>query len=38
MNVIDMGVPVLSIHTPYGVSSKVDVHALYRGFRAFFGG
>ena len=38
MNVIDMGVPVLSIHTPYGVSSKVDVYALYRGFRAFFGG
>jgi aspartyl aminopeptidase len=36
MEVIDFGVPVLSIHTPYSVSSKVDVFDLYRGMRAFF--
>lgn len=36
MEVIDLGVPVLSIHTPYSVSSKVDVYALYRAMRAFF--
>ena len=29
MNVIDFGVPVLSIHTPYAVSAKVDVYNLY---------
>jgi aspartyl aminopeptidase len=37
MEVIDVGVPVLSIHTPYSVSSKVDVYHLYRAMRAFFG-
>jgi len=37
MEVIDFGVPVLSIHTPYSVSSKVDVYNLYRAMRAFFG-
>ncbi len=36
MEVIDLGVPVLSIHTPYSVSSKVDVYNLYRAMRAFF--
>ncbi|MGH9336293.1 MAG: aminopeptidase 1, partial [Vicinamibacteria bacterium] len=36
MEVIDIGVPVLSIHTPYSVSSKVDVYDLYRAMRAFF--
>lgn len=37
MEVIDIGVPVLSIHTPYSVSSKVDVYYLYRAMRAFYG-
>jgi aspartyl aminopeptidase len=36
MEVIDIGVPVLSIHTPYSVSSKVDVYDLYRAMKAFF--
>tara|TARA_R110002096_G_scaffold416576_3_gene619772 strand:- start:219680 stop:221140 length:1461 start_codon:yes stop_codon:yes gene_type:complete len=36
MNVIDFGVPVLSIHTPYAVSAKVDVWNLYRACYAFF--
>lgn len=36
MNVIDFGVPVLSIHTPYAVSSKIDVWNLYRACNAFF--
>ncbi|MEE8371221.1 MAG: hypothetical protein V3R73_03665, partial [Sphingomonadales bacterium] len=35
MDVIDFGVPVLSIHTPYALSAKVDVHALYRAAGAF---
>ena len=37
MEVIDVGVPVLSIHSPYSVSSKIDVYWLYRGMKAFFG-
>lgn len=36
MNVIDFGVPVLSIHTPYAVSAKVDVYNLYKACNAFF--
>ena len=36
MEVIDFGVPVLSIHTPYGISSKVDVYQLYRAMMAFW--
>ena len=36
MEVIDVGVPVLSIHTPYSMSSKIDVYNLYRAMYAFF--
>jgi aspartyl aminopeptidase len=36
MEVIDFGVPVLSIHSTYAVSSKIDVHMLYRAMDAFY--
>jgi aspartyl aminopeptidase len=36
MDVIDYGVPLLSIHSTYAVSSKVDVHLLYRAMDAFY--
>lgn len=36
MEVIDYGVPVLSIHSTYAVSSKTDVHMLYRAMDAFY--
>lgn len=36
IEVIDFGVPLLSIHTPYAVSSKVDVYSLYLAARAFY--
>lgn len=36
MTVIDFGVPVLSIHTPYAVSAKIDVYNLYRACNSFF--
>ncbi|WOJ94724.1 aminopeptidase 1 [Congregibacter variabilis] len=36
MEVIDYGVPVLSIHSTYAISSKVDVHMLYRAMDAFY--
>jgi len=35
IDTIDFGVPVLSIHTPYAVSDKMDVHALYEAIKAF---
>lgn len=35
MDVIDSGVPVLSMHSPWEVSSKADVFEAYKGYRAF---
>lgn len=36
MEVIDYGVPVLSIHSTYSISSKADVHMLFRAMDAFY--
>jgi len=36
MEVIDFGVPVLSIHTPMSISSKIDLYHLYQASRVFF--
>lgn len=35
MEVIDGGVAVLSMHSPWEVSSKADVYEAYRGYCAF---
>ena len=35
IDTIDFGVPVLSIHTPYAASDKMDVLALRNGIKAF---
>ncbi len=35
IDVIDCGVPVLSMHAPYEVTSKFDIYAAYRGYKAF---
>lgn len=36
MEVIDLGVPLLSMHAPYEMSSKVDVWNFYRTMTAFY--
>ncbi len=36
IDVIDVGVPVLSMHAPFEVISKVDVYMAYKAFSAFF--
>ena len=36
MDVIDCGTPVLSMHSPYEVTSKVDVYWTYKAYLAFF--
>ena len=36
VDVIDCGVPVLSMHAPYEVTSKFDVYEAYRGYGAFW--
>lgn len=35
MNVIDSGVPVLSMHAPWEATSKADIYESKRGYRAF---
>ena len=35
IDVIDIGVPVLSMHSPFEVVSKLDVYMTYKGIRAF---
>lgn len=35
MNVIDCGVPVLSMHAPWETISKADVYEAYKGYEAF---
>ncbi len=36
VDVIDLGVPVLSMHAPFEVVSKLDVYMAYRAFYEFF--
>ena len=35
MEVIDSGVPVLSMHAPWEVTSKADIYEAYKGYMAF---
>lgn len=35
MDVIDCGVPVISMHSPYEVTSKYDIYSAYEGYKAF---
>ncbi len=35
MNVIDCGVPVLSMHAPWEATSKADIYEAYRGYQEF---
>lgn len=38
MDVLDCGVPVVSMHSPFEVTSKADVYWTYRAYKAFFEG
>ncbi len=35
-DVIDCGVPLLSMHSPYEVTSKYDIYSAYRTYKAFW--
>ena len=35
MDVIDSGVPVLSMHAPWEAASKADIYEAYKGYKAF---
>jgi aspartyl aminopeptidase len=36
INTVDVGVPVLSMHSPFELVSKADVYMTYKGFKAFY--
>ncbi len=36
MDVIDCGVPVLSMHAPYEVTSKLDLYSAFKTYKAFY--
>ena len=36
VDVIDCGVPVLSMHSPYELTSKYDIYSAYKAYSAFF--
>lgn len=38
VDVVDLGVPILSMHSPFELSSKLDVYHTYKAFLAFYKG
>ena len=36
VDTVDLGVPILSMHSPFELSSKLDVLNTYRAFKAFY--
>lgn len=36
VDTVDLGVPILSMHAPFELSSKLDVYNTYKAFRAFY--
>ncbi|MBR4940673.1 MAG: aminopeptidase [Clostridia bacterium] len=36
INTVDIGVPVLSMHAPFEVTSKLDVYMMYRAAKSFY--
>ena len=36
VDVVDLGVPILSMHSPFELASKLDVYNTYRAFAAFY--
>ena len=35
MRVIDSGVPVMSMHAPWELTSKADIYEAYKAYKAF---
>ena len=36
VDVVDLGVPILSMHSPFEIVSNLDVYMTYLGIEAFF--
>ena len=37
IDTVDLGVPILSMHAPFGLAAKLDVYHTYKAFGAFYG-
>jgi aspartyl aminopeptidase len=37
MDIVDCGAPLLAMHSPFEISSKLDIYETYRAFKAFLG-
>ena len=35
IDVVDLGVPILSMHSPFELASKLDIYNTYKAFAAF---
>jgi aspartyl aminopeptidase len=38
MDIIDCGAPLLGMHSPFEVASKVDIYETFRAYKVFFEG
>ena len=36
IDTVDLGVPILSMHSPFELASKLDIYNTYRAFKAFY--
>ena len=36
VDTVDLGVPILSMHAPFELASKLDVYHTYKAFKAFY--
>lgn len=36
VDVVDLGVPILAMHAPFELSSKLDIYNTYKAFKAFY--
>ena len=36
VDVVDLGVPILAMHAPFELASKLDIYNTYRAFKAFY--
>ena len=37
MEVVDCGVAVLSMHSPFEITSKIDIHMMHKAYKIFYG-
>ena len=36
IDVVDLGVPIVSMHAPFELAAKLDIYNTYKAFKAFY--